>query len=171
MIFFLILMQIWLIFTTKVLHLILACVASVSLRFRSKEREMRVKDRMKNGASKRAGKGWERKVRFPSFPFPSPLFHCLALGPFLARPKPKISFNFVLKVRARNSEMAYSLDRINYWDVFIDQQDQNNRNLIGSLNEFETGLLCYLKPGTFSSFKHYCASVLCHLYDPIIVGC
>ena len=36
----------------------LACVASVSVRFRSKERGTRVKDRAKNGAMKRAGRGW-----------------------------------------------------------------------------------------------------------------
>ena len=35
---------------------IIACVASVSVRFRSKERGTRVKDRAKNGASKRAGR-------------------------------------------------------------------------------------------------------------------
>ena len=35
----------------------LACVASVSVRFRSKERGARVKDRAKNGSSKRAGRG------------------------------------------------------------------------------------------------------------------
>ena len=39
----------------------LACVASVSERFRSKERGTRVKDRAKNGASKRAGRGRGRK--------------------------------------------------------------------------------------------------------------
>ena len=39
----------------------LACVASVSVRCRSKERGTRVKDRAKNGASKRAGRGWGRK--------------------------------------------------------------------------------------------------------------
>ena len=50
-----------------------ACVASVSVRFRSKERGTRVKDRAKNGASKRAG----------SF---------LAIASFLARPNPKIPF-------------------------------------------------------------------------------
>ena len=38
-----------------------ACVASVSVRFRSKERGTKVKDRVKNGASKRAGRGWGRK--------------------------------------------------------------------------------------------------------------
>ena len=32
--------------------------ASVSVRFRSKERGTRVKDRAKNGVSKRAGRGW-----------------------------------------------------------------------------------------------------------------
>ena len=40
---------------------LVACVASVSVRFRSKERETRVKDRAKNGASERAGRGWGRK--------------------------------------------------------------------------------------------------------------
>ena len=36
----------------------LAYVASVSVRFRSKERGTRVKDRAKNDASKRAGREW-----------------------------------------------------------------------------------------------------------------
>ena len=44
--------------------IILPCVASVSVQFRSKERGTRVKDRAKNGASKRAGRGWERKQGF-----------------------------------------------------------------------------------------------------------
>ena len=35
----------------------IACVASVSVRFRSKERGTRVKDRAKNGTSKRAERG------------------------------------------------------------------------------------------------------------------
>ena len=65
----------------------LACVASVSMRFRSKERGTRVEDRTKNGVSKqRAGRG------FPSFPSPSPHFHFLVLLSFLARPKPRIPF-------------------------------------------------------------------------------
>ena len=51
----------------------LAYVASVSVRFRSKERGTRVKDRAKNDASKRAGREWL------SFHFP-------------ARSKPKIPF-------------------------------------------------------------------------------
>ena len=63
----------------------LACVASVSVRFRSKERGTRVKDCAKDGASKRAGRGWGRK--FPSVPSLSPLFHFLALVSFLRRPK------------------------------------------------------------------------------------
>ena len=50
-------------FTSINFHLFLACVESVSVRFRSKERETRVKDRAKNGASKRAGRGWGRKLR------------------------------------------------------------------------------------------------------------
>ena len=36
----------------------LACVASVSVWFQSKQRGTRVKDRAKNGASERAGRGW-----------------------------------------------------------------------------------------------------------------
>ena len=44
----------------------IACVASVSVRFRSKERGTRVKDRAKNGAVKeRGGGGEERKVPLP----------------------------------------------------------------------------------------------------------
>ena len=35
----------------------IACVASVSVRFRSKERGTRIKDCAKNGVSKRAGRG------------------------------------------------------------------------------------------------------------------
>ena len=52
----------------------LACVASVSVRFRSKQRETRVKDRAKNGVSERAGRGWGREETFPC-PSPSPHFH------------------------------------------------------------------------------------------------
>ena len=49
-------------------------VASVSVRFRSKERGTRVKDRAKNGTSKRAERGWGRKegnsVSFLPLPLP-----------------------------------------------------------------------------------------------------
>ena len=38
-----------------------ACVASVSVRFRSKEKGTRVKDGAKNSARKGQGKGWGRK--------------------------------------------------------------------------------------------------------------
>ena len=61
---------------------------SVSVRFRSKERETGVKDRATNGESKRMGRGWV----FPSFPFPNTLFHFLAFVLFLARSKPQIPF-------------------------------------------------------------------------------
>ena len=47
----------------------LACVASVSVRSMSKERGTRVKDRAKNGGSKRAGRGW---VSFLPSPLPPP---------------------------------------------------------------------------------------------------
>ena len=39
----------------------IACVAGVSVRFRSKERGTTVRDRAKNGATKRARRGWGRK--------------------------------------------------------------------------------------------------------------
>ena len=46
-----------------------AYVASVSVRFRNKERGTRVKDRAKNGASKRARRGGEeRKEKFVKRP-------------------------------------------------------------------------------------------------------
>ena len=48
----------------------LACVAIVSVRFRSKERATRVKDRAKNSASKRAGRGWA--IGLDPLPLPSP---------------------------------------------------------------------------------------------------
>ena len=52
----------------------LACVESVSVRFRSKERGTRTKDRAKNGASKRAGRDRGRKVSFLPSPPPPPSF-------------------------------------------------------------------------------------------------
>ena len=48
---------------------LITCVASVSVRFRSKERGTRVKDRAKNGASKRAGRGGEERKK-TSLPLP-----------------------------------------------------------------------------------------------------
>ena len=75
----------------------LACVASVSVRSLSKERGTRVKDRAKNGGSKRAGRGW---VSFP------PLFHFLALVSFLARSKPKIPFLGLSLLRNQTETLA-----------------------------------------------------------------
>ena len=50
----------------------ITCVASVSVRFRRKERGTRVKDREKSGASKRAGRGWGRKEgNFLPLPLPT----------------------------------------------------------------------------------------------------
>ena len=48
----------------------LACVANVSVRFRSKERGTRVKHCAKDGASKRAGRGVGKKVSFLPLPLP-----------------------------------------------------------------------------------------------------
>ena len=84
-----------------------ACVASVSVRFRSKERGKRVKDRAKNGLSKRAGRGVGKKGRkLPSFPFPSAHFHFLALVSFLTRPKPKIPFLGLSLLRNQKETLA-----------------------------------------------------------------
>ena len=66
----------------------MACAASVSVQFWSKERGTRIEDRAKNGASKRAGKWWGRKEG--NFPSPSPLFHLLDLVPFFARTNRKM---------------------------------------------------------------------------------
>ena len=77
----------------------LACVASVSVRFRSKQRGTRVKDRAKNGVSDRAGRGWGKEETFPS---PSPHFHFFALVSFLARPKPRIPFVSFFTPKRRN---------------------------------------------------------------------
>ena len=73
----------------------LACVASVSVRFRSKERGTRVKDRAKNGVSKRAGRGY---------------FHFLALVSFLARPKPRIPFLGLSLLRNQTETLATQAD-------------------------------------------------------------
>ena len=80
----------------------LACVASVSVRSMSKERGTRVKDRAKNGGSKRAGRGW---VSFLPLP-PLPLVHFLALVSFLARSKPKIPFLGLSLLRNQTETLA-----------------------------------------------------------------
>ena len=66
----------------------IACVASVSLRFRSKERGTRVKDRAKNGTSKRAERGWGRKEgnacrQTPGFWNPSTWPPCLSARTYI----------------------------------------------------------------------------------------
>ena len=54
---------------------IVACIASVSVRFTSKERGTRVKDRAKSGARKRSGRRWGGKETFlPPSPPPSFIF-------------------------------------------------------------------------------------------------
>ena len=59
-------------FLSVYVKLTLACVASVSVRSMSKERGTRVNCRAKNGASKRAGRGWGGKEG--NLPSPSPSF-------------------------------------------------------------------------------------------------
>ena len=83
----------------KQVQLQLACVASFTVRFRSKELGTRVKDRAKNGTSKRVGKGLP-------FPCPSPLFHFLVLSLFLARSKPKIPFHGLFLLRNQTETRA-----------------------------------------------------------------
>ena len=96
----------------------LACLASVSVRFYgSRERGTRVKVRAKNGASKRAGRGWGRKEG-PSFPFPSPHFHFLAFVSFLARPKPRIPFLGLSLLRNQTETLATQAmegSNVYYW--------------------------------------------------------
>ena len=70
----------------------LACVASVSLWFRVKERGRESETARKMAQVKERGGSGEERKRFLPFPPPFPFFHFLALVPFLARPKPKIPF-------------------------------------------------------------------------------
>ena len=65
-----------------VISVLLACVASVSVQFRRKERGTRVKDREKSGASKRA------------------------LVSFLARSKPKVPFLGLSLLRNQTETLA-----------------------------------------------------------------
>ena len=64
----------WQVKSVNIKTITVACVASVSVRFRSKERGKIVKDRAKNGLSKRAGRGWGRKegnfLPSPKLPLP-----------------------------------------------------------------------------------------------------
>ena len=78
-----------------------------SKRFREVlEQRTRVKDRAKNGASKRAGRGWGRKARKRFFPLSLLIFHFLALVPFPARPKPKIPFLGLSLLRYQTKTLA-----------------------------------------------------------------
>ena len=52
-------------YVSSATHDLLACVASVSVRFTGKERVKRSQDREKSGASKRARRGWGRKGTNP----------------------------------------------------------------------------------------------------------
>ena len=84
----------------------LACVASVSVRSMSKERGTRVKDRAKNGGSKRAGRGWVSFLPLPPLPLSLPLVHFLALVSFLARSKPKVPFLGLSLLRNQTETLA-----------------------------------------------------------------
>ena len=86
----------------------IAWVASVSVRFRSKKRGTRVKDRAKNGASKRAGRGGG------SFLSPSPLFHFLPFVSLLARRKQKIPFLGLFLLRNQTERLLRRLSRVSY---------------------------------------------------------
>ena len=66
--------------------ILVACVANVSVRFRSKEQGTRVKERAKNGASKRAGRGWGYCVKIGVWS-----------GRLLAKFKISLLFNFFVR--------------------------------------------------------------------------
>ena len=115
--------------TDLVTRLLLACVASVSVRFRSKERGTRVKDRAKNGVSKRAGRGWRRKEgNFLPSP-PSPTFHFFALVPFFARPKSKIPFLGLSLLRNQTETIATQARFLPYPNPTYIPQNSCHRNL------------------------------------------
>ena len=81
----------------------LTCVASVSVRFRSKERGTRVKDRAKNGVSERAGRGWGS---FLPCPTPSPTFIFWLLFHFSRGQKPRIPFLGLSLLRNQTETVA-----------------------------------------------------------------
>ena len=84
-----------------IFHGALACVASVSVRFRRKERGTRVKDREKSGAS---------------------IFHFLALVSFLARSKPKVLFLGISLLRNQTETLATKANRaLNFLTVSIEK--------------------------------------------------
>ena len=84
-----------------IFHLALACVASVSVRFRRNERGTRVKDREKSGAS---------------------IFHFLALVSFLARSKPKVPFLGISLLRNQTETLATQANRaLNFLTVSIEK--------------------------------------------------
>ena len=84
-----------------IFHGALACVASVSVRFRRKERGTRVKDREKSGAS---------------------IFHFLALVSFLARSKPKVPFLGISLLRNQTETLATQANRaLNFLTVSIEK--------------------------------------------------
>ena len=85
--------------------MLIACVASVSVRFRSKERGTMVKDCAKNGVSKRAGRGGEERKETLPLPLPPP-FHFLARVSFLARFKPRILFLGLSLLRNQTETLA-----------------------------------------------------------------
>ena len=81
----------------------LTCVASVSVRFRSKERGTRVKDRAKNGVSERAGRGWGS---FLPCPTPSPTFIFWLLFHFSRGQNPRIPFLGLSLLRNQTETVA-----------------------------------------------------------------
>ena len=84
-----------------IFHGALACVASVSVRFRRKERGTTVKDREKSGAS---------------------IFHFLVLVSFLARSKPKVPFLAISLLRNQTETLATQANRaLNFLTVSIEK--------------------------------------------------
>ena len=117
----------------------LAYVESVSVRFRSKERETRVKDLAKNGARKRAGR--------------------VAMVQFFARPKLKIPFLGLFLLRNQTQTLATSESYVSLPDRSRDNFYQNLLARPGPSTSRSTGIsvpsnMCGLRNWSENNSKH-----------------
>ena len=85
------------------------------MRLGSKDRGTRVQDRAKNGASKRAGRGWGIKEGRRSPPPPSFIFWLFVS--FLARPKPRIPFLGLSLLQNQTETLGMQVSVIQTWLV------------------------------------------------------
>ena len=105
----------------------IACVASVSVRLRRKERGTRVKDREKSGASKRPGRGWGRKE---------------GKGRLLPSPPPPPSFTFWFSFHFSRGQNRKSPSL-----VFLCSETKRKR-LLRRLNLLDTSCFAFKKFST-----------------------